>query len=250
MIFPMYPRAKFSPSRCTYGNPETLNNRKHRYAILWKDGIQRLLPQTVRTAQAVFHLLAIDEPQGHLPGFWTTEHGYTRSLYYNGMLESLYTSHDTHARQEPAIRNPEDLRGLPPSNRWYLYRARTQTRNSPTPHMQTAGRHGRTQSSGNPGRGHASRPPLHSPAHTTPQPSYAAATTSGPWESSPGTDIALPQMFARLLAGIEGQRSDTQALSLRLDNERHTQTQINTDVNIQLARINATLHALQSTHEK
>jgi uncharacterized membrane protein len=57
-------------------------------------------------------------------------------------------------------------------------------------------------------------------------------------------------MFARLLAGIEGQRSDTQALSLRLDNERQTQSQINTDVNIQLARINATLHALQSTQEK
>jgi hypothetical protein len=58
MMYSLLPAAKFSPSRCMYGNPDIATNNKHRYVVLWKDGVERQLPDKVRTTHATFTLTA------------------------------------------------------------------------------------------------------------------------------------------------------------------------------------------------
>jgi len=229
----MYPTSKFSPSRSPYGNPATQGNSKLRFAIVWKDGVKRVLPGAVRTAQAIFTLSATDEPQQQLPGFWNTEQANTRTLYYYGMLKELYTAHTAHARQDPRIQNPRDLRGLAPSPRWYTYIGNTPS-HAPSPPSQptSQGRAAADRHTNRPGRGHGRLPPL---TPQTPSASYAAAVQT---TQAPTTDIAVPQMFARLLAGMEGQQAAIQS-------QIQHQAQINTNVSDQLANIHSILASLQ-----
>jgi hypothetical protein len=124
MLYALYPTDKFSPSSCAYGNPELASNRKLRFVVLWKDGIRRHLPTTLRTASATYTLTAAEEPQHHLPGFWTMEQAGVRSKYYNGMLRAAYLAHHAHA-QSTTIQNPLLLRGIQPSLRWYNYKAQS-----------------------------------------------------------------------------------------------------------------------------
>jgi hypothetical protein len=254
MVYSIYPTTKFTPSRCAYGNPELPSNKRHRYVIVWKDGIQRLLPQTIRTPYTTFLLATTEEPSGQLPGFWSTEHANTHALYYNGLLDNLYTAHVKHSAHDPTIRDPSDLRGLPPSIRWHTYKANTPTQTidtglaSTTP-RQPRGGNGRTLSrpgggsTTKPGRGHSAHPT--SPLFGT----YASATAETTTPPS-STEVALPQILAQILAGIDGQRNESQVITARMERDRQAQTQINSDVHDALARITASLSALQTIARK
>ena len=254
MVYSIYPTTKFTPSRCAYGNPELPNNKRHRYVIIWKDGIQRLLPQTLRTTHRTFSLATTEEPTGQLPGFWTTEHANTHALYYNGLLDNLYSTHVKHSIHDPTIRDPLDLRGLLPSTRWYTYKANIPTQTaatglSSTTTRQPRGGNGRTLS--RPGGGSTTKPGRGHSAHPT-SPSFGtyASATGGTTAPSPSTELAIPQILAQILAGIDGQRNESQVITARMERDRQAQTQINSDVHDALARITASLSALQTIARK
>ena len=67
---------------------------------------------------------------------------------------------------------------------------------------------------------------------------------------SPSTEIAMPQMLAQILAGINGQRNESQVISARMERDRQAQTQINLDVHEVLARLTSSLASLQTLARK
>jgi hypothetical protein len=118
-VINMPPIHSFTTSTCPYGNTDPSSaNHKHRYAIIWKDGIERMLPVTLHTALATFTFSAALEPGHNLPGFWTTE--CSRSKFYNGMLRALYTAYSTSKHGKKT--GDQHIPGMKPSIRWYQYR--------------------------------------------------------------------------------------------------------------------------------
>ena len=233
MLYPIYTHPKFSPSKCLYGNPDFPHNQHHRYVVVWKDGIQRLLPNTIRTSQAEYGLTASLEPHMNLPGFWSMEQAPTRNKYYNGMLKNLYVSHLAHQHQQPQIRDTTKLRGIPPSSRWYLYAA-----NRPVqPTLATVKPAGQSPLHRG-GRGHPSRPPL-PPTSPRPQPS-SYADSMGVY-SPPTTEVTDSNALALILDRMDSQFKATQHMTAELHEVRSSQARINEELFSQLARIDSML---------
>jgi len=221
-----------------YGNPMGAGNKKHRFVILWKDGIQRLLPTTASTEIAEYSFSATDEPGGHLPGFWTSEHSTTRASFYHGMLHNLYSAYTSHTLQDPQLRTTKDLRGIKPSSRWYLYSAHTPTHetndSSSSSHVPRRG--SPLQTTQKAGRGHGSHPPIN-----VWKPSATPVSTATPTTDS-STDLTTPQFMRAMMMGMQNLNTQISALST----QSQSQSQINTDVAGNLTRINAFLATLQS----
>ena len=242
IMYSLYPASKFSPTKCMYGNQDMQSNSKHRYVVLWRDGVERLLPDKVRTTEALFTLTASSDGQHHLPGFWTTEHSTTRSKYYNGLLKSLYNAHDTHAQQTSHKAHPPLLRGLQPSTRWYQY-AQQQHLRAPTSTASPAGRGlGGGLPRNPPGRGHPHLPRPWAPTSTT-----SSSTTL---ETQAGSTNGIQQLLQQLVSIGQDQRADMATLTRQVCNEQATQNQINTDLQNNLAQLSADIAALRQSQHK
>jgi hypothetical protein len=242
-MYAIYPARKFSPSRCLYGNPDILANTKHRYVVLWKDGVERQLPDKVRTAEGLYTLTASSDGQSHLPGFWTTEHSTTRSKYYNGLLRMLYTQYEAHSKQTLTSPISSILRGLRPSPRWYQYaKNRELLEVAPV----TPGRPGGGGPRNPPGRGHPHLPrPWGLPQATSTPPATQVDSNT---QVIPMHSMQL--MFQQLLNMGQEQRTDTNSLARLLREEHTTQAQINADLQSNLAQLSADLAALRQTTRK
>ena len=242
----------FTPSHCPYGNTDPASsNHRHRYAIIWKDGVERMLPADIHTPTATFQLSASLEPGNNIPGFWTTEHSNTHSKFYNGMLQALYVSYTTSTRDRRT--GDQSYSGIRPSDRWYSYRQNrlpeTQSTSSiPKPQAGGGGRRaGGTMNP--PGRGHPARPTSTPAGLRTPPPQ----TPSAP---PPSTDITqrspltTDQQFAQILALCQTTVMETRGVRTELSNDRETQARINNDLRNSLARAHAAIDALTSTMHK
>ena len=248
MMYSLLPAGKFSPSRCMYGNPDAATNTKHRYVVLWKDGVERQLPNQVRTNHATFTLTASSDGQQHLPGFWTTEYSTTRLKYYNGMLKSLYTAHSTHLKQSSSQSTSQPLRGLKPSSRWYQYVKHRDSLNT-TSTYSTPG--GRTPGGGGPrnppGRGHPSLP---RPWGRPPSSSNKATHNENEMTQSSDINTTIQRMFQQLMTVGQDNREETNTLSRSMREDRASQAQINSYLQSHLAQLSADLAALRHNIHK
>jgi hypothetical protein len=248
MMYSLYPAAKFSPTRCLYGNQEAVANTKHRFVVLWKDGVERLLPDKVRTADAIFTLAASSDGQHQLPGFWTTEHSTTRSKYYNGLLKTLYTAYDTHAKNTSHKAHPPLLRGLRPSIRWYQYVTQRHLLASSITNTSPAGR---TPGGGNtrnpPGRGHPHLPRPWGPTSTSTTP---ITSTSTDLNTQSGSANGIQQLLQQLVSIGQEQRADMATLTRQVGTEQATQNQINVELQNNLAQLSADIAALKQSARK
>ena len=243
IMYAIYPANKFSPSRCLYGNPDIPANTKHRYVVLWKDGVERQLPDKIRTREALYTLQASADGQHHLPGFWTTEHSTTRSKYYNGLLRTLYAQYTAHSRLTQHKSSLTVLRGLRPSPRWYQYeknRDLSEDRTSITPGGRTPGGGGPRNP---PGRGHPHLPRPWGPPQAlpnTPEPNTDS-------DNQVITVRGMQQLFQQLVNMGQEQRTETTALARQLREDNTTQARINADLQNSLAQLSADLAALRHT---
>ena len=250
-VINMPPIYTFTPSNCAYGNTDPLSpNHKHRYVIIWKDGVERMLPTTLHTTQATFTLSASPEPGNNLPGFWTTELSTTKFKFYNGMMRALYTQYTTSGCTKST--GDHTIPGLRPSTRWYQYR-----QNAPTTLNHTALKQpsqlvgGGRRAQGpltHPGRGHAAQPSRSLPNHIN-----APLTSSIPspsTELTPRSSLTTAQQFEQILALCQTTVTETRSVRIELSNDRDTQARINADLRNSLAQAHAAIEALNSTIRK
>jgi hypothetical protein len=252
-VINMPPIHTFMPSSCMYGNSDPSSaNHKHRYAIIWKDGVERMLPVTLRTSLATFTFSASLEPGHNLPGFWTTEHTTPRSKFYNGMLRALYTTYTTSGHNK--IKGDHNIPGLRPSPRWYEYRQNmplaTSAASSPSIRQERGGR-GTTRKLNPPGRGHTALP--HDPnvragsVHITTLP---PASSSSPTELVPRSNLTTAQQFEQIMNLCQTSLTETRGVRTELSNDREHQARINEDLRTSLARAHAAIDALNSQRGK